>query len=1425
MMPGRRAVLPLLLISSLLLFCEVLTVSAKDYTITATAGPGGVITPSGKVRVKSGNSISFSITANTGFEISNVVVDGKSQGAISTYTFTNVRTNHTISATFASRKYTVTASAGEGGEISPTGEITAVSGSDLTFAIRANEGYEVLNVRVDDESQGAITTYTFTNILSDHSIHATFQRVVRILGVNIPNASMKIGDVISATLTVSSDVGVSYTLISGSVGGYPLEGLHRISATSYQANFTITEGGKSFTASQEIPVSNLVISDGERMSPAYNIPIIQNSDPIDAQAPVISRMEVPSLAVGTGGTVRLTITADGTGYTATTGTVMNGIPLGSSRLTFTRLADGLYELTFVVETGDNNVAPGELEATIVMKDQAGNVGNTYQIIEPNTLEIYTALPEATLVGPTQICEGDEIQLSVHLRGRSPWSFDLYDGNSTLAFTNIALADYRITVAPVQSTTYRISSVRDVNGVENLNNGEFMVTVNEITDVEILNLAAGYDVEAGPVKLEANVPGGIFSGPGVISATGYFYPGIADTLDSPHTIYYTYTNDNGCTSTDSALVYVLGDQGAILIPGRVVCENDDPFEIAVLNVPVANGSFRLLNSASQPVIGLTDHGDNTATIEPDSLLAGSYTIEYQYFDLINLYLTGGFSVESVEQPQILNLYDTSYCQNETPFKLLSNLPNVIFEGQGVSGDKYEGFTFNPSEIDPGNIWITCTAESENGCKASHRESIFIKFAPEVMFGVTSSCMPEGGELVTFNNQTNEKLSVETWSWNFGDPGSGANNLSNLADPIHHYQEPGLKSILLKATSLDGCTASYRLDALIDSKPVTDFGWISDCFTTESAVRFVNKTSIGSATVDTVIWTFKTGDGTILDEIGFTSVTDTVDYRFSSPDNFLVSLYSRNMGGCNSELTREIILRPTIQLESDGYQESFDETEGLWTVRSDDQLESWVWGVPDFNGFTQEPGDKAWFTQPPLGASGYKETSWIQSPCFDFRKIDRPMIRMEIMRSFFPYVDGAVLQYRDAIDQGWITIGEDTPGKEWYNIENIINRPGGSSVGWGLEEFTPDTEWVTALHDLDQVAGKPNVDLRVVISTNGQMDIGNQGFAVNNLAITERSKLSILEYFTNSSDHTSRLADDIIDAVAGSDSKNVIDLQYHMAYPGLDMMNENNPDPSSTRSFNFGVTQVPYGVLDGGVSANHRYNFSDLESNTLRDHIRQNSLETPSFEIDLAVIWMITGLEASTTVTCLADRFNENVQLYLVVFETSVTSYSGVNGDTHFRNVVLDILPTPAGKLLGENWSKGNSDIRINTWDYKPYVEDLNDLAVAAFLQDRSNGRILQAAVNYKDKTVGLPDRASPWGNLNLYPNPASQIIYVNLGDMTGNPGIIELMEMNGRVVVSEYLPAGQQIFQLDIEHLQPGMYILRWIESGELRGVSKFVKMQ
>jgi len=1507
--------------------------AGRKYIITASAGTGGSISPSGIIEVKKDGSETFTISANTGYDILDVVVDGESQGAVSSYTFSKVKSDHSIEATFSSERFTITPTAGANGSITPSEATVVNHGTDLKFTFTPDAGYRVEDVLVDGVSIGPVANYTFTDISSDHTINVIFIQTLEIHDVTIPNVSMKIGDVVPATITVDDDKGIPYTFISGSVGGYPLVGFQRISATSYQANFSINQGGDSYSASQDIPVSNLVITNGVIQSAPYNLHVIQNSDPLDAKLPVISsmqvaggnkkigdvvilninadglnynahplttingiavtapnviftesgggkyilsytvqegdtdvspgffeleasvilvkpsgnvglpystvanasqltidahppvvtRLEVPSIEVGVGGTVRVTITADGMGYAAGTGTVVNGVPLSSSRVTFTERSGNLYELSYLVVIEDAAVSPGNLQVSIVLTDLAGNAGKIYITLEPNNLEIYTALPEALITGTPEICEGEEAELSVYLSGRSPWSIDLNNGTTTTPFTNITSADYKIIVAPVQTTTYQISSVTDVNGVENTGAGNVQVTVNEKTDVEIINLASGYNVEADPVKLEADVPGGTFSGPGVNSATGYFYPGIADTVNSPHTIYYTYMNDNGCSSIASKLVYVLGAEGAILIPDITVCEYDDPFVVSVLNVPGASGSFRLLNSASQPVSGLTDNGNNTATIDPSLLNSDNYTIEYQYLNEITLYLWKAFSVESVNQPLILNLNESSYCQNVAPFMLQSDVANVLFEGPGVSGNVNDGFTFNPRETDPGNILITCTSFSENGCAASTQKSVLIELVPEVKFGINTACIPEGGENVSFDNQTSGKLSVETWSWDFGDTGSGQNNHSNLIDPTHFYQEPGQKSISLTATTFEGCVATYVVDSIIDSQPVADFTWISDCFTNGSDLQFVNRSNYGSGSVDTIIWTFKTSNGVVLDEIGSISPTDTVAFTFTMVNNYLVDLYTMSNGGCSSELSKEIILRPTIQMGSEGYKESFDASEGLWTIRSEDQVESWVWDLPDFTGHTQVPGDKAWFTRLPFGGSGYNENSWIQSPCFDFTDVDRPLIRMDIMRSFVPDLNGTVLQYQDVIEEGWKTVGENRPGIGWYNASNIINKPGGSSIGWGLDVFHPDTEWVTAVHDLDQVEGKPNVAFRIAIATSGEQGMDNQGFAFDNVVIAERSKLAVLEHFTNYTDNTSRLADDIIDALGKNHSKDVIDLQYHMGYPEMDPMNEHNPVPSSTRSFNYGVPQIPYSVLDGGVNFDHRYAYSDLKTSSIGDHLRLVTLEIPAFDIELSVDWQGSSLEANTTVTCATDRFDQYIQLYLVVFETSVTAYTGPNGDTHFRNVVLDMLPTPAGRLLGDNWREGKSDVHTDTWTYRPYVENINDLAVAAFLQDRNNGQILQAAVDYKDKTVGVLDPVTEMRSLHIYPNPARNTFYVNLGAITEYYGRIELLDMSGKVVLAENVPAGYQIFQLDIEHLNRGMYILQWIESGEVKGVSKIVK--
>lgn len=150
------------------------TTPVTTYTISTAAGVGGSISPSGSVTITQGNSQSFTVTPNAGYAISAVSVDGVPQGAISSYPFTNVQANHTLTAFFTPSSYIITATAGANGTISPSGAVSVNQGTSQTFTITPNAGYSVSSVTVDGVNKGALTTYTFTNVQAGHTINATF---------------------------------------------------------------------------------------------------------------------------------------------------------------------------------------------------------------------------------------------------------------------------------------------------------------------------------------------------------------------------------------------------------------------------------------------------------------------------------------------------------------------------------------------------------------------------------------------------------------------------------------------------------------------------------------------------------------------------------------------------------------------------------------------------------------------------------------------------------------------------------------------------------------------------------------------------------------------------------------------------------------------------------------------------------------------------------------------------------------------------------------------------------------------------------------------------------------------------------------------------------------------------------------------------
>lgn len=147
------------------------------YTITASAGANGSISPSGALVVPVSETRTFAIVPSLGFSVADVLVDGISQGAITSYmfpTFPSGTTDHTISASFSANTYTISVTAGANGSISPSGNVSVSGANNQAFSITPSAGFTIADVLADGVSVGAATSYTFTNVIADHTISATF---------------------------------------------------------------------------------------------------------------------------------------------------------------------------------------------------------------------------------------------------------------------------------------------------------------------------------------------------------------------------------------------------------------------------------------------------------------------------------------------------------------------------------------------------------------------------------------------------------------------------------------------------------------------------------------------------------------------------------------------------------------------------------------------------------------------------------------------------------------------------------------------------------------------------------------------------------------------------------------------------------------------------------------------------------------------------------------------------------------------------------------------------------------------------------------------------------------------------------------------------------------------------------------------------
>jgi gliding motility-associated-like protein len=219
------------------------------------------------------------------------------------------------------------------------------------------------------------------------------------------------------------------------------------------------------------------------------------------------------------------------------------------------------------------------------------------------------------------------------------------------------------------------------------------------------------------------------------------------------------------------------------------------------------------------------------------------------------------------------------------------------GEPSSGPNDSSNVQNPSHTysAPGSYTVTLIAQT-NPCPSVVTQVIVVNPLPVCSFTMNQIC---GGQVVNFTNTSTILVgdTINGWSWNFGDPGSGPNNISNLQNPQHVFSGPGTYTVILTVTSSDGCQSTSSQQVVVGPSPVAAFTANNVC--TNSPMSFTNN----SSNTNTYHWDF--GDVNLTND---TSNVLNPQWIFSNAGNYTVTLIASPGSPCADTTTLVVSVLP-------------------------------------------------------------------------------------------------------------------------------------------------------------------------------------------------------------------------------------------------------------------------------------------------------------------------------------------------------------------------------------------------------------------------------------------------------------------------------------------------------------------------------------
>ncbi len=828
------------------------------------------------------------------------------------------------------------------------------------------------------------------------------------------------------------------------------------------------------------------------------------------------------------------------------------------------------------------------------------------------------------------------------------------------------------------------------------------------------------------------------------------------------------------------------------------------------------------------VGIFSTGDGAGIINPSTPAIENLldSATRQYNDTIFLVYTdtNGCTVNTFSPIKIYGLPDITIEGINPEHSLCINSPSSLLSYSmspylsGTSFWKIMNFQTNnlqPSSfIDtlnntPSQSYIDVPVQlvfnaSNSQCITTVNDTVVIHKLPDVDFTITSDkCI--SNPIVFEGISTIDSVSI--WQWDMGDE----TIIPNDSIAQHIYTSGGNKSIELTLTSKFGCVNSKNSVVYFDSIPTAQFTWKNECF--GGFVAFINN-SFGD-TIDSYYWTF--GDNQ-------SSTLQNPTHEYSQTGAYDITLVITTKNSCIDSITQTALIRPEIVQYP--YFENFDVSSGAWSSGSSNNKDSWCYGQALSSNLPPPySGTSAWYTSYKLdSAYQNEEQSYVISPCFNFSDLKRPMIKMRIFCATEKYYDGAALQYSLDNDSTWYTlkdVNEIQEGISWY--DNVVNYsyPGGGNFGWSDSIYN---QWTDARHDLDILAGEPSVRLRIAFASNNS-NIYN-GFAFDDIWIGERPRMVLFEHFTNANDVSSATGNVKFNDWVNQNQKDIVDIQYHTEYPVADQLNLDYPQGSGAQSFMYGVSVVPYTIMDGNYLRSYISPLTLYPYDVFLTKLRHRRLTDPKFTVDIDLGFTGSSINVLTEITALENITDKDLTVHVVVVEKFMDRTGvGTNGETKFLNTVRKMLPDAAGTNISENWSTGD----VRTLQYSSSLANFysaidSNVIVVVYVQDNLTKEVYQVSTTDTSQGTFIAPIEAYNNNIDfiIAPNPASTNMNLYFNRITDAPYTIQVYNILGQLIEEKTMSAFSEVYTLNVANYSPGFYHVKLNVEENKHIIKKFI---